>query len=215
MHTLSWLAFLARLNGDFPRARTHSENALQFGRETGEILPFLGIKYEVGQLALFQGCLDEAQTWFEDGYRLSQEVNAPFYQIEFKGRSGRIRYYQGNNYQVRILHTAALTVLEQASYRLTAPVHRWLLSDLGDVARAEGEITEAVDWYLKSLALIQSMGIRPYAPARLEGLAKAMGMQGQTQRAVRLLAAAQPARDWLGLPRPSIDRLDYECNRDA
>jgi predicted ATPase/DNA-binding XRE family transcriptional regulator len=206
---LRFLSFLARLRGDYASASRYLKNALQFKREVAEIT-FLGIQCELGQLALDQGYLDEAGAYFQDGYQISEALHDLRFQIDFMNGLGRIQYYRGANHQAKVLLEQALSILEHASFLLTAYMQRWLLSDLGDVACAQGDFTVAVNWHRKSLALIQSMGSRPYAPKPLEGLAKAIGKQGHTQQAIRLLAAAQTAREWMEIPRAPMDQPDYD-----
>ena len=59
------------------------------------------------------------------------------------------------------------------------------------------------------------MGSRPYAPKPLEGFAKAIGRTGEPQRAIRILAAVQAARDWMEINRPPIDQPDYKQSLDT
>jgi hypothetical protein len=81
---------------------------------------------------------------------------------------------------------------------------------LGQVALDDGDAEHARPLFLESLSVYRSFGWVPGVAACLEGLAHVAVMQGQPQRAARLLGAAAAQRRLLDTPllRPERERVE-------
>jgi predicted ATPase len=211
---LQGLTILARFRGDDATAFTLGKESLELHRELGHIDITAYILGELGLMALRRGNLLEAETDFETGIRLQREFRSNFSQVNIGvllAAQGRLAYYRADYPQAQTLLENSLAILEQSEEKSYSVINmRVTFSYLGDVARARGENQQSVAWFQKSLAIIKTLGSMPYAPEPLEGLAKAVGLLGQLERAARLLCAAQSARLWMNTPLPPVDCPDYE-----
>src|SRR5206468_3788189 len=82
-----------------------------------------------------------------------------------------------------------------------------LLTDLGSVAQARGDIVRAAQLHSESLALSWKIGDKRRVAFCLEGLAAGAR---QPLRAATLFGAAEALREEIGAPLPPAERADYE-----
>jgi hypothetical protein len=89
-------------------------------------------------------------------------------------------------------------------------------TDLGHVARKQGDLPRARALYRESLVLAQQFDVyRPHLADTLEGLAMASVASGELQYATRLLGAAGALREALNAPRAPHGRAEYERQATA
>jgi predicted ATPase/DNA-binding SARP family transcriptional activator len=74
------------------------------------------------------------------------------------------------------------------------------LSQLGDLAAAEGDFTQAVTWQREAIALVHEVGIREDLPQLEVKLSYQLWMSGEQTEAQRLLKQARVAAEEIGLP---------------
>src|SRR5207244_3246191 len=77
----------------------------------------------------------------------------------------------------------------------------WSLSHLGEVAGAQGDYAAAHEFFEESLETLRELGFKTGVGRLLERFAILAAAQGQAERAVRLLGAAEASRtaldaDW-------------------
>src|SRR5205085_2046383 len=83
------------------------------------------------------------------------------------------------------------------------------LYNLGSVAYQSGDFDQARKLFQDSLLVHKEMGSKRAIRDSLRGLSELVGMQGQPQRAVHLLVAAEALSDAVGAPF-SARRTKYE-----
>jgi DNA-binding CsgD family transcriptional regulator/tetratricopeptide (TPR) repeat protein len=107
--------------------------------------------------------------------------------------------------------TLATEALEQCRAAGWVVGMAFALHDLGQIAATRGDAREAVVRYRESLALLGEVKAKWYVSAVLADMAAAFQATGQTERAVRLLGAAEAVREATGTlvwpaARPVLER---------
>jgi len=85
-----------------------------------------------------------------------------------------------------------------------------LLSELGHVARATGNMEEAKDLYTQSLTSFQDQGHRPAIAHELECFAFIAISEHEPRRAAKLLGAAEALRERIGSPMQDLEQIEYD-----
>jgi hypothetical protein len=85
-----------------------------------------------------------------------------------------------------------------------------ILTTLGHIALGRGDQAHAVALHRQSLTIYRDTGVPIGSMAGLEGMALALGAQGQMAQAARLLGAAGAARERFSMPLPPPDRAVYD-----
>ena len=122
---------------------------------------------------------------------------------------GAAAFYERDYAAARELHEEGLVAVRQAGNSWDVAI---ALGDLGDVDHAVGDDAAAHRHYAESLALWQELRDERGIAQALEGFAMLDLAGSRTERAVRLLAAAQAIRERITEPsspsrRASLDRL--------
>jgi hypothetical protein len=86
----------------------------------------------------------------------------------------------------------------------------WVLKDLGRMAFLRGDDGEAIARFAESLTLFGEWGYIQGIAWCLDALAGIVGAQGQPERAVRLLAAAEAMHDSRAPQLSAADRAERE-----
>jgi tetratricopeptide (TPR) repeat protein len=97
---------------------------------------------------------------------------------------------------LRLVHELALSQQSGPSFAIAAN-----LNNLGFALLRQGHLDEARSLFVQSLRLKGELGNADGIPYGLEGLAELAAARGEWARAVRLLAAADGAREMEGHPR--------------
>ena len=135
--------------------------------------------------------LDESQTLLREldnheltGHdRIQHQLNVA-YLYNFLGQ---IRLTRGDNQAAADLFTQGLSAARRAQDRITI---LFSLYDLGVSSQAQGDLSGAAVYLREGLSLAAEAGDKSSAAYYIEQLASLVSLQGNTQRAVRLLAAA-------------------------
>jgi non-specific serine/threonine protein kinase len=85
-----------------------------------------------------------------------------------------------------------------------------VMSELGHVARAGGNITEAKDLYKQSLRRFQDQGHRPAIAHQLECFAFIAMAEKEPERAAKLFGAAQALRERISAQMQDLEEIEYE-----
>jgi hypothetical protein len=91
----------------------------------------------------------------------------------------------------------------------------YVLSNLGNIERYDGNLDRACDLYRESLLLKQEVGDTWAISYTLESCAALAVARGRGERAAWLLGAASAIRQYLGTPLEPFKREEYETNLAA
>jgi tetratricopeptide (TPR) repeat protein len=196
----------ARERGDYAGAGMLEEESLALFRGQGTISGSIWALLSLGDVVLDQGDTALALVRFQEVLALCRSVGDTEGSAHALYNLGRIAHIQGD--EVR-----AIALLEESRVlfqELDAGSIIWAQLALGQVAHAQGNDTRAAAFYRESLTLVREQEWKVPMIYCLEGLAGAMGAQGQTEWAARLFGAAEALRATYRISLRPIDRADYD-----
>ncbi len=161
----------------------------------------------LGRIALLEGDYPEADRLHQRGREIAVQHSIVAGQ-EFADIGLSISYrHQGrlDEAEVRLRHWHDWNRKLEAEYGMTL-----ILVQLGYVAELRGEADRARGFHLDALATARSTDDIRAKAFSLEGLAGAESLAGDHRLAARLLGAAAAARQSVGAPLPSGERLDVD-----
>jgi predicted ATPase/DNA-binding SARP family transcriptional activator len=209
--SLNNLGTVSREQGDYDAARMLYEQGLAIRRELGDKADIADSLNDLGLVAQSQGDYGTAKALYEQSLTMNRELGD-------KVGIAHSLYNLGNAANTQGDYEAARTLLQEslALYRETG--HSFLihaLGALGHVERAVGDYAQATTLYQESLRLRQKQGDMVTTTCSLEDFAGLAGRQGQFERAVRLLGAAEALCASLGRTLPIGLAAEYKRTVEA
>jgi predicted ATPase/DNA-binding NarL/FixJ family response regulator len=201
---LCGLGTIARDVGAYEDAKRYFEEGGTIAEKLGDKYGMALAKHHLGSIALKRGDYATASRYCEEALadwgRIGQEANAIFSLIDL-ARLARIRKDCAS----------ACALLEQAQAQNRSvgskEVAGYIEGELGQVALAQGELSQAIDCFTRSLTTFRQCGLQDYhTAAAIEGIARIALSQGNVEDAVRLLAAAANWRQATEIALSAIDR---------
>jgi hypothetical protein len=126
---------------------------------------------------------------------------------------GEAHFHMGDVVCAAKRHAEALALARQAG---RTDVEAMQLGDLGNVARAQGDLIQATTLQRQSLVLKYALGARRQIAITRADFASIAGVEGRGARAARLVGAATALRELIGTPQPVPERMDMEsCVADV
>jgi non-specific serine/threonine protein kinase len=206
---LNSAGFLGSYLGDLEQGTARNEEALALFRELGDKR---NMAWALGFLAmarLLLGQLDECKRLYDEALALFREVNdrdGIAWVLLVLGEMARM---QDDYARAEKLYNESLALYqEMGSNRFVGE----LLFNLGSVAYHQGDYKRMRALLEECLTTAWELGIRDLTANALVGLAGALGVHGQPDRAARLLGASEAHLEALGVEVVSspADRPDYE-----
>ena len=166
----------------------------------------LGLAYtNMARMALARGDFVESQkyiailkTWMQDA-PMSYQTGVALLSI-----GSEERWIHPEN--AREYYQEALRVFRHLRHKSFETV---LLSELGHVARALGNITEAKELYKQTLTRFQDQGHRPAIAHQLESFAFIAIRQEEPERAAKLFGAAEALRERINAQMLELESIEY------
>jgi non-specific serine/threonine protein kinase len=208
MGALRRTGMLAWAQGDYPRAKALTEEALILsdavgtGWDTGVALHQLGI------IAEDEGRYDEAETVQEEALARFRTEARPEWIGNALNSLGIIAYERGD-----IARATELLLEALGQYRTLDFAYGtgWALINLAKIAREQGDYARAAALYKESLELRWAQGEKPHIAGCLRGLASVAAAAGEYDRAARLYGAAEALRESIGAPLPRRHALSEQA----
>lgn len=204
--SLNNLGTVAREQGDYDAARMLYEQGLAIRRELGDKADIADSLNDLGLVAGMHGDYGTAKALYEQSLAMNRELGD-------KVGIAHSLYNLGNAANTQGDYEAARTHLQESlaiSRELGNPYIIHVLGALGHVAREVGDYAQANAYYQESLLLRREQGDRVTTACSLEDFAGLAGRQGQFERAVRLLGAAEALCETLGRASPLAIAAEYE-----
>jgi len=179
LNASSWLAWD---EGDYARASALSEEALSISRRLGD--PWC-IGWSSGRLSHVrwkQGRLDEAAALAHEAVNEFRALDAPWYVGWALHQLGRVAHSAGDDERAEASFEESLAFLHRAGDRGFATAFQF--TNLGDVAAARGDVHRAVGLYEDALLHLRELDFKQGLVHTLHGLAGALRMLQEEQRAV-------------------------------
>ncbi len=207
--SLGLLGIVLWYRGNYARAAAMFEECLVLAHAQEYKGGIAAALHGLGRVAAYEGADARATALLEDGLALFQELGDQEGIASSLQILGRVALYRKDYEPARALLGESLTLFRQLE-------HPWvvvgLLAALAHVAVGEGNAQQA------EALLVESMGVRKRLgydwdkwglAEGLEALAAVATAQGRSERAVRLLGAAESVRTAISAPLPPIDQLEH------
>jgi non-specific serine/threonine protein kinase len=205
-NSLSNLGNLAYSLRDYGAAGALYEESLAIYREVGDKAGIANSIYNLGCLAHIQDDPGLAQSLFEESLAVRRAWGDKANIAILLYNLGNVAHTQGDYVAARAPLQESLTLYREIG-------HPWIihvLGLLGHVERAVGDYAQATAYYQESLKLRRETGDRLSLAQSLEDFAGLAGRQGQPERALRLLGAAEALGETLGRTLPIAVAAEYE-----
>jgi predicted ATPase/DNA-binding SARP family transcriptional activator len=205
-NSLSNLGSVAYSLRSYGAARTLYEESLAMNRELGDKAGIANALYNLGCVAHVQGDPSQAKSLFEESLAIRQEWGDKANIANLLYNLGDVAHTQNDYAAARTLLQESLTLYREIGH----PFIFHVLGLLGHAERALGDYVQATSLYQESLRLRRETGDRLSLAQSLEDFAGLAGRQGQPERALRLLGAAEALGETLGRTLPIAIAAEYE-----
>jgi predicted ATPase/class 3 adenylate cyclase/Tfp pilus assembly protein PilF len=198
--------YLAWAQADVVRARSLLEECLAMYRELGDKRGLARALNSSGLVPFEQGDLERAAALWEQGLSVAREIEARDLIATLLNNLGEIARIRGDYGQARALYEEALGNEVQGSTQGRSI----RLFNLGFVACAQGDYEAARSFFTQGLVISRQLGDRVSIASCLEGFAGVYAMNGEPERAARLLGAGEALRKVANSPVQAGDRDEYD-----
>ncbi len=203
---LNSLAVLYQRQGEHERAGALVKESADLARSLGDQWGTAQAVSNMAHLAHRQGHFDEAIALYEESALLRRELGDRLGEAGTLTNLGRIADRLGETQKAIALHEQSLAVTRPLGDRRGTAA---ALANLGLAYLRQGELDLAFAACRESLELRHHIGDREGIAISLEHLAEVAVAKRQTERAVRLWAAAAALRDAIGAPLAPSERDSY------
>ncbi len=195
-----WGAVLAIEGADLASAAEHLQKAAHLLRDESEPVDagwLAQITFELGSVAAQQGDLPRAVQLYRDALTTAQTADSELTVMQ------HILAHNNLAYHLHLLGDASARAYAQTGLRLAQErgalgVQTYLLSTVGEIALAQGEVDTAEHHFAEGLALAERLTV----PERIAGLTANLGrvaaQRGQTSLAIHRFSTALARADALG-----------------
>jgi adenylate cyclase len=198
---------LAAQQSDLVAARDHYEKSLAILRELGDVSGVADLLNNLGLVARFQGNSALARSIHEEALAIRREVGNKLAIAVSLNNLGNVALDQDDHSTARAWLEEAVSLQREIGHRhyLATALH-----SLGNVTRDQGDYLASRTQYEESLSILWELGDRWLLAHVLEDMGGLSALQGQPERALRLLGAAATVRETIGAPiSPAYqDKLD-------
>jgi adenylate cyclase len=194
---------VAAHQGELDASQLLYEQALAIRRAQDDKAQAANLLSNLGILARIQAQYDQARRLNEEALSLRKEVGDKWAIAVSLNNLGNVATNQGWFEEARRLHEEGLALRREVG-------DMWVvansLNNLGNLARDQGDIPEAADRYRESLKIVSEYNDRWAMAYLLEDMGCLACLQGQPERALRLVGAAEALRQAIGSPRTDAEQ---------
>jgi non-specific serine/threonine protein kinase len=198
---------LARIEGDYPAARTRYEDALALARELTDARRIAITLNNLGAVAKEQGDYPTAARYYRESLALKRELDDRWGIALTLSNLGVVANAQGD-------HARAREFLGESLAHFRDLQDRWGIAlatnNLGTTAVHQGHRDRAAALHADSLAIRRELKDRWGIAESLEGLARVATAAEQLDRGARLYGAAASLREVFRLPLPPDEQQPHE-----
>jgi len=212
LQAIEWLGAAAAATRDHAQAERLHRDSLRMAEDLGLWPQAADALSWLGRSALQSGELAQARELLERAMRLAAEQNYQPGQVFAELGLGQTARREGKLEEAEAHMRNVLHTTERISSEPSEPdvARTASLSELGFIAEQRGEPAVARSWHLQGLAAAQKLGDLQAVAEALTGLAGAQALDGQPDRAARLLGAADAAYHPAGTHLLSSDSPDVK-----
>ncbi|MBC6462234.1 BTAD domain-containing putative transcriptional regulator [Actinomadura sp. HBU206391] len=211
LEATGWLAGLAEMSGDLERAERLHRDGLRMAEELGLWTEVAGRLAWLGWIALQRGDYADAREPCERALRLAVEqghqTGQIFAQIGLAFAARRDGHVDRAETHLRDMLSRTPRLDDE---QVPPPYLPMILTELGFVAEQRGEAAVALALHLESLDLTARFAGSRDMPSALDGLAGALALAGDHDRAARFLGAAAAIRVSGSVPATAAEQGDID-----
>jgi predicted ATPase len=204
---LAFRGLMALSRADSQLARTLCEESLSLSQQTGHSWNEAFAERALGDAALLEQQLDEARTHYARSQAIWRSLGDTWGQALVLNDVGRLASLQSKFADARAAYLEGAELLRQLD-------DRWGLAMIlvggGHAAMHDGDHQAARASFRESLDIWRRLGNKTGIIQCLVGLAGVLNNEGQTERAARLLGAADALYRDIGFVLDGASRLEYE-----
>jgi non-specific serine/threonine protein kinase len=205
--TLRLSGHFAEFQGDYDAARSLHQEALAIWKELGDVEGIAEALTQLSVVASRHRDYDRARTLLEESRALLQQSGDRWGLATSLHSLGILAEYEGDYPKARSLYEQTLGLFRELGDHGKVA---WTLHGLGFVALCQRDFDRARSLLMESLILFCDSEARWGKVRALERFANLAMAQGQATRAVRLLGAADTAREVAGSPLPPSEREEQD-----
>jgi tetratricopeptide (TPR) repeat protein len=195
---------LAARQGDYETARTRFDESLTIRRQLEDRSNIAALLSNLGIVARLQGDHSGARALYEESLALRYELGDKWAIANTLNNLGWLHFIEGDYDAARDqLETAVDLLREIGDRREIANA----LHTLANATRDQGNYVATRPIYEESLMIIRELGDRLLLAYLLEDIGALAALEGQPERALHLLGAAEALREAIGAPL-STDEQD-------
>ncbi|MGZ8692597.1 MAG: tetratricopeptide repeat protein, partial [Gaiellaceae bacterium] len=204
---LTALGVLAYRQGAFEAAKAAWAESLELYRELGNATGIARSVGELGSVAVGEGDYEQAAALYEESAALFRAAGDRMRLASVVANLGAIANMQGDYVRGRRLCEEALSLHREVGAKDDIAL---TLQNLGRVALQENRHPDAAELLHESLELSRDLSYKEMIAYGLEGLAELGAARGDSDRAARLLGAADALFEELEIVLQEDDRETYE-----
>jgi predicted ATPase/class 3 adenylate cyclase len=209
---LTGLGGIAYWQGDYATAQSAYEEALAIYRESGDEHQVADAVYNLATVLPLRGDIGSALPLLEEAVQLHEKLGNTEMALGMKANAGYLMMMQGDLARARPLLEEGLASMEKTgdSFRIAGAHHT-----IGQLERRSGNLAEATGHYREAIDLFRRAGDAASMLEPIEGIALVASAGGDHERALRLTAAVETARDSLGGGPPPEWLMRTDVRGDA
>lgn len=188
---------LAAMQGDSEVARARWEESLAIRRKSEDKSAVADLLNNLGIVARWQGDLALARSIHEQALAMRRELRDKSAIAVSLHNLGNVAFDQSNYAEARARLEEAVALQREVGDRHYVAN---ALDSLGNVIRTQGDYEAAYATYRESLTISRALGDKWLLAHLLEDIGCLASLRGESQRALRLVGAAEALREETGAP---------------
>jgi tetratricopeptide (TPR) repeat protein len=191
--------------GDGTNARVHLEQALGLYREAGEKYGISRTQLVLGSMDTRDGLRERARDRYEEALEAAREIGATDIVGGILNSLGELARLRGDEQAARAYYQESLEAQGSGTQGRAIP-----LFNLGQLELRAGNLSAARRLHTESLTIALKLGAKSVIAYGLEGLAGVAVLEGQAERAGRLIGAAEALREAIHARIDATDLPQFE-----
>lgn len=206
------VGWAAEGEGDYDAARQAYEETLEIGRELGYKRIIARALTQLGDTATLEGRTDDARALYEETLPIWRGLRHKSGLVDALRGLGDVARLERDHARSEELLTESLAVCREMG---AGEREARALQSLAALAAIRGAPTDAIARYREALALWAEMDQLHGIAICLRGLGQVAVLEGELERAARMLGAADTLMRRVGAAVPPCDREDLEAAMEA
>jgi tetratricopeptide (TPR) repeat protein len=204
---LTHLGTFVSEQGDHARAQALLQESLALNRALGHKHGVARAVGTLGDIAHDQGDYVQAEHYYLESLALARELADQHSIAIYLNNLGEMLRYQGDNARATAFYAESLTRFQDLDAEWGVALAR---NGLATIALQGGDHAQAQKYYAVNLAFYREVGDSRLLGINLAGMAAVILAQGQPERAVRLLGAAEALFEASEAPLTLAERGDNQ-----